>query len=300
MAIMSKHVRSALSPQILSGVSAVLGLVLAVLPLSTPAHSGIHEQIEDASRRIAAAPADPQGYLQRGDLYRIHRDWDLAQADFGKALQLDASAAGAELELGRTCLDQGAPQQALEHLDRALARQPGNVRALVTRAQAWRALGKPLAAAADYSRAIEQFPGPGKPLPEYYLERARAWAAAGDEHLGKALHGLDEGLQVLGNILTLALYAVELETQRGHFDAALQRLDPLLAAATRKEFLLLQRGDILAAAHRDQEARQDFLAAQVAIAALPPRHRHTRSVQQLETTLSARLQAAAPEDDHGQ
>lgn len=297
---MAKHAHFTLPHRILSGFSAVLGLVLVCLPLSLPGHSGVHKQIEDASRRIAAAPANPQGYLQRGDLYRVHRDWDRATADFGKALQLDATAAGAELGLGRTWLDRGAPQQALPHLNRAIARQPGNVRALVARAQAWRALGKPLAAAADYNRAIECFPEPGKPLPEYYLERARAWAAAGDAHLGKALQGLDEGLQVLGNIQTLTLYAVELETQRGNFDAALLRLDPLLAGATRKEFLLLARGDILAAANREQEARQDFLAAQAAVAALPPRHRQTRSVQQLTTTLTARLQAAAPQDDHGQ
>jgi tetratricopeptide (TPR) repeat protein len=297
---MAKHPRSALSHPIRSVFSGLLGLVLAGLPLSILAHSGIHDQIEDVTRRIAAAPENPQGYLQRGDLYRMHRDWDSALADFGKARQLDATAAGAELGLGRTRLDQGAPQQALPHLNRALARQPGDVRALVTRAQAWRALDKPLAAAADYSRAIEHFPEPGKPLPEYYLERARAYAAAGDAHLGKALQGLDEGLQVLGNIQTLELYAVELETQRGNVEGALLRLDPLLARATRKEFLLLERGDILVAANRDQEAQQDFLAAQAAIAVLPPRHRHTRSVQQLEMTLTARLQAVAPQDDHAQ
>ncbi|MDX2456864.1 MAG: hypothetical protein QNL87_05095 [Gammaproteobacteria bacterium] len=300
MAIKAKHAHTTPSHPVLSGFSSVLGLVLASLPLSILAHSGLHEQIEDATRRIAAAPANPQGYLQRGDLYRIHRDWDRALADFGKALQLDATASSAELGLGRTWLDQGAPQQALPHLNRALARQPGNVRALVTRAQVWRTLGQPLAAAADYSRAIEQVPEPGKPLPEYYLERAHAYAAAGDPHIGKALQGLDEGMQVLGNIQSLALYAVELETQRGNVDGALLRLDPLLAGASRKEFLLLERGDILVAANREQEARQDFLAARAAIAALPPRHRHTRSVQQLETTLTARLQAADQQADHGQ
>ena len=297
---MAKDVHTRLSHRVLAGLSAVLGLVLAVVPLSIPAHSGVHEQIEDLTRRIAADPGNPQGYLLRGDLYRIHGDRDRALADFGKARQLGTAAAGAELGLGRTRLEQGSPRQALPYLNRALARQPDNVLALVTRAKSYRALGKPLAAAADYSRAIGNFPGPGKPLPEYYLERARALAAAGDPHIGQALQGLDEGLQVLGSIHSLARYAVELETQRGNYDAALQRLDALLAGATRREFLLLERGDILVAAHRDREARQAFLAARAAIAALPPRHRHTRAVQQLETTLGARLQATPRPDDHGQ
>jgi len=270
----------------------LLLLLCTLFSCSAHGHAGVDDEIQRLTLQIRQDPANPQLYLQRGDLYRIHRDWNQALADFRKAQQLDATAAAAEIGLGRTRLEQGSPQQALAHLNRALARQPGNVRALVTRAKAWRTLGKPLAAAVDYSRAIEHFPAPGKPLPEYYLERARAYVAAGDAHIDEALRSLDEGMQVLGNIQTLALYGVELETGRGNFDAALMRLDPLIARANRKEFLLLERGDILLAAQRTEEARQAFLAAQVAVAALPPRHRQTRSVQQLETTLSARLQLA--------
>ena len=267
---------------------------------STLGHAGVGDEIQRLTLLIRQHPANPQLYLQRGDLYRIHQDWNQALADFRKAQQLDATAAAAEFGLGRTRLEQGSPQQALAHLNRALARQPDDVRALVTRAETYRALGKPLAAAADYSRAIEHFPAPGKPLPEYYLERARAYAAAGDAHIGEALQSLDEGLEALGNIQTLALYGVELETRRGNFDAALMRLDSLIASANRKEFLLLERGDILIVAQRNQEARQAFLAAQVAVAALPPRHRQTRSVQQLETALTARLQSEAVQDDNEQ
>jgi tetratricopeptide (TPR) repeat protein len=276
----------------------VLLFSITALPCSTYAHAGIYEEIQALTLQIQQDPANPQGYVQRGELYRVHQDWDHALADFRKARQLDTTAAAAELGLGRTLLEQGSPQQALAHLNRALARQPGNVRALVTRARTYRALGEPLAAAADYSRAIGQFATPAKPLPEYYLERARAYAAAGDAYIGEALQSLDEGMQALGNIQTLARYGVELETGRGNFDAALLRLDPLIAHANRKEFLLFERGNILVAANRKQEARQDFLAAQAAIAALPPRHRQTRSVQQLETEISARLLSTAQQDNH--
>ncbi|MGB5178180.1 MAG: tetratricopeptide repeat protein [Gammaproteobacteria bacterium] len=278
----------------------LLLLSTTLFSTSAPGHAGVDDEIQGLTLQIRQDPASPQLYLQRGDLYRIHRDWNQALADFRKARQLDATAAAAELGLGRTRLDQGSPQQALPHLNRALDRQPGDVRALVTRAETYRALGKPLAAAGDYSRAIEHFPAAGKPLPEYYLERARAYAAAGDAYINEALQSLDEGMQVLGGIQTLALYGVELETGRGNFDAALKRLDPLIARANRKEFLLLERGDILVAAQRDQEARQAFLAAQAAVAALPPRHRQTRSMQQLETALSARLQSADLQEDNEQ
>ena len=90
---------------------------------------------------------------------------------------------------------------------------------------------------------------------------------------------------------------MELEKRRGHYDAALQRLAPLLEGAGRKEFLLLQRGDILVTANRPQGARQEFLAALSAISALPPRYRQTRSVQQLETTITARLLLLEQQDN---
>ena len=145
----------------------VLLFSITAFPCSTFAHAGVDEEIQALTLQIQQDPSNPQGYVQRGDLYRIHQDWDRALADFRKARLLDTLDAAAELGLGRTLLEQGSPQQALAHLNRALARQPGDVRALVTRAKTYSALGDPLAAAADYSRAIEQFSAPAKPLPEY-------------------------------------------------------------------------------------------------------------------------------------
>jgi tetratricopeptide (TPR) repeat protein len=273
-------------------------LLLAVTAFCSSAfgHAGIHEEIDTITRLIRSDPANAQYFLQRGDLYRIHRDWDRALADFQTARQLGSTGFEAELGLGRTRLGQGLPQQALTHLDRALALRPGDVRTLVTRAEACRALDKPLDAAADYNRAIEQFTGPAKPLPEYYLERARAFAAAGVPYLGQALQGLDEGMRVLGEIRTLALYAVALERQRGNMDAAIERLDAILAHATRKEFLLFERGEILATTNREAEARRDWLAAQAAIATLPPSRRATPAVRQLLADIDSRLNAPAQAD----
>ena len=275
----------------------LLLLVVTVFPAGAFGHAGVHEEIGRITRLIEQDPANAQWYLQRGDLYRIHQDWSHALADFREAQRRGTVSAGAELGLGRTWLDQESPRQAITHLNRALARQSGDVRARVTRAKAYRVLGKPLAAAADYSRAIEQFSEPAKPLPEYYLERARAYAAAGDLHIGKALQGLDEGVQVLGNVRTLALYAVALERGRGNFDAALMRLDPILAGATRKEYLLFERGEILVAASRYREARQDFLAAQAAIATLPPSRGATRSIRKLQVDIDAHLKNLGQRND---
>ena len=259
-------------------------------PMFTTAHIGVHEEIDELSRNIRENSGNPQLYISRGEGYRIDGHWDSAIADFSKALVIDSGNVAAETGLGRTYLDQGNPGQAIVHLNRALARKTGDVQALILRAKANAGIGNPLIAAADYTHAIEQFRGQQKPLPGYYLQRAQNYAAAGDPYIDAALEGLDEGINVLGNIRTLELYAVELETRRGNVDAALARLDSILAGAVRKEFLLLQRGDVQSAAGRKDAAVTDYRAALAAIDALPPQRRHTRSVRQLKADLGARLE----------
>lgn len=272
-----------------SSLLQALALVILCFPFCSAAHVGIHEEIERFTRSIQQGPGNSQLYVSRGEVYRLHGNRDRAITDFRKALDIDPGNVAATTGLGRTYLDQGNPQQAIVHLNRALAWEPGNVRALTIRAQANTGMGRPLKAAVDYTRAIEQFREDRKPLPEYYLECARAYELAGNQYIDKALQCLDEGINVMGHIRTLELYAVELETGLGNFDAALVRLDSILARAARKEFLLLQRGDILTAAGRPTAAAQEYLAAQEAINTLPSHRRHTRSVRQLQADLAARL-----------
>jgi hypothetical protein len=80
----------------------VLQLLAAVFSCGVFAHIGGHEELPALNLLIQQEPSNPQWYLQRGDLYRIHQDWDAALADFRKAQQLDTDDAAAELGQGRT------------------------------------------------------------------------------------------------------------------------------------------------------------------------------------------------------
>jgi len=276
-----------------------LALLLLVPGLAIPVHAfghaGLHEEIGRLSELIRDNLDDARLYLQRGDAYRVHGDRDAALADYRAALKQGADAGLAETGMGRTYAGQGEYQDALHHLGRALSHRPGDVRALVTRADILRETAKPLAAAADYTRAIRQFAPPRKPLPEYYLERARSYEAAGVPHLEKALSGLEDGITVVGPVPTLVLYAIDLEVRLGRYAAALARLDGMLAHAQRKESLLVKRADILLQANRFAEARDDLLAAQAAIAELSPQRRQTRLVKSLEAGIRVRMATLEPQ-----
>ena len=243
------------------------------------AHPGIDEQIARIDEQLASAPDDATLYLRRGELHRIHRDFKNAEADYRTALRLDPELRVAEFCLGRLQVEAGVPVEGRATLDRYLAAHPDDPQALAFRGRALVALGEPLPAAEDFSRAILHS---DPPRPEDYLERARALASAGPEHVGRALEGLDEGLRQLGEPVTLQDYAIELELGRRNFDAALRRLDRIAAQSVRQEPWLVRKASILEAAGRVDEARAAYRQTLASIGALPAERRGNKAVERLE------------------
>jgi predicted negative regulator of RcsB-dependent stress response len=160
------------------------------------------------------------------------------------------------------------------------------VDALVTRSRARTGAGDHLGAAEDLGKALEIA---NVPEPEYYIDQARALAAAGPNHIAAALAVLDRGMAKLGKLVTLGLYAVELECAQRNFDGALKRLDELSAGQPRKEAWHERRGDVLDAAGRRKEAQAAYEAASEAIRSLPPHIQNTAAVQQRRERLEAKL-----------
>jgi tetratricopeptide (TPR) repeat protein len=169
-------------------------------------------------------------------------------------------------------------QQAKLVLDRFLRRQPDHVEGFVTRARVLAKMGARVQAAQDFTQALTLAPAPE---PELYLERAQV-LAEDERHIQDALRGLDEGIHRLGPVVTLQLLAIDLESRRKNYDAALARLDLIAAQSERKEMWLVRRAEILRNAGRIEEARATFKAALLAIESLPPDRRQNRAVSALE------------------
>ncbi len=263
-----------------------LGLVIAP---SAFAHVALDEQIDELTHRIEHQPNDASLYLRRGELHRIRREWDAALSDYETAQRLDPEMASVDLCLGLLLLDTDRPAQARAALDRFLSRRPDHAEGLASRARSLEMLGDHLAAAADLTRAIERFTPTEHPRPEYYLDRARALMAAGDEHLDETLRGLDAGLERLGEPVTLALSAVELEVKAGRYDAALARVDRIAARAARKEIWLSRRAEILELAGRLDEARRCHEQTLETIEAIPSERRGAVAILDLESSARAAL-----------
>lgn len=261
-----------------------LAVIVLLTVVNTSAHDGLHEQIAEVTALLSRDPKNAALYLKRGELHRLHRDWGRAAADYDRAARLQPALAVVDFARGRMLFEAGRPRPAQAALDRFLSQHPDHVEALVTRARVLISLGQRAAAARDLSQAIAH-----SPQPELFVERAQTLAAEGDVYVSEALRGLDEGVARHGPLVTLQLYAIDLELRRRCYDAALARLETVAAVSPRKETWLARRGEILALAGRASEARAAFAAALAAVESLPSDRRRTRAVAELEARVRAAL-----------
>jgi tetratricopeptide (TPR) repeat protein len=252
--------------------------VAALLGPARPAaaHGTFHELITAANQRVEHAPT-ADTYLDRGELFRLHGDWEAALADLAQAARLAPDDGRADLARGRVLVDAQRPLQAKTYLDRYLARRPESGLGFATRARALAQLGDARGAAEDWQRAVARL---SQPTPDDYIERMKAEMAASDNEA--ALRGVDEGIAKLGPIVSLELPAIDLELTMGRYDGALARLALVEAQSPRKESYLARRGEILLAAGRRDEARQAFQGALAAVADLPPALRGSKAMVELE------------------
>lgn len=271
------------------GVSVTCGLLLAcmVLATTTHAHGPLDRQIESITAEIEGHPFDADLYWRRGELHRLDREWKAASSDYDRALGLDPEFDAVHLGYALLWMDTNRPAEALSAIDRYLSRRPHHAEALFLRGRALAELGRTTEAVRSMDRAIEES---RSPTPEQYIERARVCAFGGIDHLQAALEGLDQGIDRLGPVVSLELYAVDLEQALGRYDAALLRLEDLADQYSRRESLLARRGEILEAAGRDLESQAAYTEALLALEELPAGARNTKETRELERALRRKLE----------
>jgi Flp pilus assembly protein TadD len=253
-------------------------------PVQAFAHEGLHEQIAEVTAQIKLYPNDASLYLKRGELYRLHRNWQQAIADYQQVKHLAPELEVLEFAFGRLFFEAGQFKQANKWLNRYLLHNPQNVEALVLRAKVLARLGRHRAAANDYAKVITHS---SKLKPDYFIERAWQLINTGRNGRLAALAVIDEGIKKLGPIVTLELFAIDIEVASRQYAAALERLERLAVQSPRKESWLVRRGEILLQAGRIAEAHKAFEQALAAIESLPAYHRYTKATVTLENRLRA-------------
>jgi tetratricopeptide (TPR) repeat protein len=228
------------------------------------AHGDLDDQIAAVSKQIDANPNNAVLYHQRGELERAHGDYTAAFADYDRAEQLDPELDIVQLSRGRSLLESNHADEAAVSLSKFLALHPGHYQALLLRARAYTRLARHEDAERDFGAALVAMTDPS---PEVYLERAQNLLKAGQRE--DALKALDQAIRNVGQVVSLEQAALDVELELGRTDAALARIDSMLARSSRRETLLAKKAAVLEKAGRSSEARLAREEALAAIAHLP-------------------------------
>ena len=270
-----------------SSLSVLLVLLsVALFAAIARGHGDRHEHLARLDAKIEADPNSVSHLLERAAAHRRLGHHQASLADLDRVVVLSPDNHQVHFLRGLTHLRGGEFDEAEAALRRYLASVPESASGHLALAETLSAEGRHLAAAGQYTLAIAAQP---TPIPEHYLARAKAYRAAGKPHLGLAVEGLDEGMAVMGPLITLQRLAIEIEHVRGNHAGAIARIDRVLAKAPRKETWLVNKGRILASAGRQAEALDTFRLARAALESLPPRIRSSPAMVALGETISDHL-----------
>jgi tetratricopeptide (TPR) repeat protein len=270
--------------------------LLSILVSSPPAfaHGELVRSISEVTAHLEAELRKPVNgheraklHLERGELYRLDRKFDLAARDYDAAERYEPQRQAIQIGRARMLFESGCGQPSREVLERFLRLQPGHAEALYLHAQVLVSLGWGARAVHQLDRALKEV---SQPDPDHYLARAEILVGLGKPHLPRALAGLDEGMARLGPIVSLDSRAIDLELALGRHDRALGRIDRQAAATIRKDVWLARRADVLDRAGRKAQARKARQQALQVQRSLPPALQKRPATRELQQRLLAEIQ----------
>ncbi|MBC8128448.1 MAG: tetratricopeptide repeat protein [Gloeobacteraceae cyanobacterium ES-bin-144] len=265
----------------LSALAAIVCVFPFLLGTNAQGHGAHDELVSECLEMLEKTPDDPAMRHRLAMAYVHHGDWELALIELDK---LDGSLTDSRLTRARALMLGSRHEQARVLLDAILEKSSEDSQALLERARVFAALKKPTESLADYRNALNLTTIPN---PEFCLEMAEILTA--QNQTDEALVVIQKGLTTNGDVPTLLLRSLELETATGKYDAALSRLAVLEKQAPRPEPWMARRAELLAQAGRAEEARAAWIALKQHISELPNLQRGTPDFLALSAKADAAL-----------
>ncbi len=249
-------------------------------------HGDVHETIAVLSAEIEANPDEAALLFERASLYAGSAHWSEALADLDRIAALEPENEMQPVLRAAVLRRSGRPGEARALLEAFLKKHPRQVRVRRDYAQTLADLNDGAGALRELDALIT---AARHPEPDDVALRLKL-SAAGDP--AAALAWLDQFL-TKHPLPVFQEEALRLELKLGRNEAALARMDAMIATAARPEFLLLRKAELLSAGGDAPGAAAAARAAQQALTKLPLHVRSTRACAELESK-AARFAAPSP------
>lgn len=259
-------------------------LILLVFSCTVYAHETPEQRLKNLDSQLGQLPLKNSSesielMLKRADLNRRQKAWDAALLDYQRVAEQEPDNTLQLLGRSQLYLDKKNYSKAMFWATRVLRLDLNHVQANLHYARALGGIGAHDAALVVFDRAIRQH---NKVKPEHYIEQAKSLLLKSDpDAMHLAVSILDEGISVLGELISLHSLALELELQAGLLDAALRRVDIVLANNASLLTWRLQRSELLLLVERQSVAMDELRCIMHRIEQLPQQRRNSRAVQSL-------------------
>ncbi len=260
--------------------------VLLFNPQHALSHADLEFQIEAVTVQITADLGNLFLYAKRGELYRLHGDYEAALSDFEKLSCIDTDDSIAEFLIGRTLLESGQPDKAITTIKKFLNRNPSHTTALLVYARSLSGLGRVDEASDYYRLSIDNAP---VKTPDLYIEWSSVFFKPDNEHLINALDVLCEGITQIGPIISLVDHAVSLQQQLGDFAGAIRHLEMLSVEIQATPMWLTRRADCVRALGDLNQSDLLYRRALRTIAVLPHARRELPAMRKLKNHIDRKL-----------
>ena len=266
-------------------------LVISSLILAgrSSGHGAYHDVVEALSAELRQNPNDAALRYKLAEAHAGHEEWRACLKEIKLVEYLAPGVYPTDFLRGLALHIADKQEEAKKVLDGFLAGSPRHYDALATRGRVLVKLGRPTEAAADFQRAVELAT---VPQPDLISELATCHAQAGK--IKEACESIDAGLKVAGDVPSLLLCALEIETKAGAWDAALGRIAALQKSAPCEEPWMARRAELLTQAGRADDARAAWAALRDHLLSLPNLVRGTPQNASLLAESRRALGEAAP------
>ena len=233
-------------------------------------HGAYHDVVAALSSELQRNPNDAALRYKLAEAHAGHEDWRACIREIKLVERLAPSVYPTDFLRGFALHVAGKEDEAKKVLDVFLAGSPRHQDALATRGRVLVKLGRPVEAAADFQKAVDLAT---VPPPDLIAELATCHAQAGK--IKEACESIDAGLRATGDVPSLLLCALEIETRAGAWDAALRRIDALQKSAPREEPWMARRAELLHQAGRNGESLTAWRSLRDRLLSLPNLERGT-------------------------
>ena len=250
-------------------------------------HDDVVQRILELTHQIALHPQDTGLYMERGELYLIHEEYQNALGDFTFCVDHDFNNVRVCMGMSKTYLYLNQPGDALTFVEKALTLEPKQLTTLELKATILSQLGRNCEAGNTMELLLTNT---NNPSPILFLETS-TYMESCDESVTalNAIRVLEDGINRLGEIKVLQKRLVTLYMSSKQYDEAIRVQTSIIENSKLKIRSYFERAQLYIQLQSEDKAKEDLMTALALMNELPDHKKGISSLANLKNEMSALL-----------